>query len=88
MLLFFCAIFFILMVCAVRGHFLPASQRPHRGDRAPVVEYRGRECGAVFTLFPGTFWAGTHDSCTKIVLILGGVAQGIPPPATGRRIGM
>jgi transposase-like protein len=65
-------------LCCPRGHFLPASQRPHMYDRAPVVDYRCRECGAVFNLFTGTFWTGTHYSCTKIVLILRGFAQGIP----------
>jgi transposase-like protein len=65
-------------LCCPRGHFLPALQRPHMCDRAPVVDYRCRECGAVFNLFTGTFWTGTHYSCTKIVLILRGFAQGIP----------
>ncbi len=32
----------------------------------------------MFNLFTGTFWSGTHYSCTKIVLILRGFAQGIP----------
>ena len=65
-------------LCCPRGHFLPASQRPHMCDRAPVVDYRCRECGAVFNLFTGTFWSGTPYYCTKIVLILRGFAQGIP----------
>ena len=47
-------------------------------DRAPVVDYRCRECGAVFNLFTGTVWAGTHYSCAKIVLILRGFVQGTP----------
>lgn len=40
------------------------------------MDYRCRTCGAVFNLFTGTVWAGTHYSCSKIVLILRGVAQG------------
>jgi hypothetical protein len=47
-------------------------------DRAPVLDYCCRDCGAVFNLFTGTLWAGTHYSCAQIVLILRGFAQGIP----------
>lgn len=43
-----------------------------------MVDYRCRECGAVFNLFTGTVWAGTHYSCAKIVLIPRGFVQGIP----------
>lgn len=60
------------------GHPLANGQQPHMSDRAPVVDYRCRTCGAVFNLFTGKVWAGTHYSCRKIVLILRGFAQGIP----------
>ena len=63
-------------LCCPRGHGLPMGQAPHMRDRAPVVDYRCRECGAVFNLFTGTVWAGTHYSCAKIVLILRGFVQG------------
>jgi hypothetical protein len=53
-------------------------QAPHRRDRAPVVDDRCRECGAVFNRFTGTVWAGTHYSRAKIVLILRGFVQGTP----------
>ena len=65
-------------LCCPCGYFLPASQCPHLCDHASVVDDCGRECGAVFNRFTGTFWAGTHDSCAKIVLILRGFAQGTP----------
>jgi transposase len=61
-----------------QGHPLDDGQHPHRRDRAPVMDYRCRTCGAVFNLFTGTLWAGTHYSCTKIMLILRGFAQGVP----------
>lgn len=32
----------------------------------------------MFNWFTGTFWTGTHDSCTKIILILHGFVQGTP----------
>jgi hypothetical protein len=65
-------------LCCPCGHPLPASQCPHMRDRAPVLDYCCRDCGAVFNLFTGTLWAGTHYSCAQIVLILRGFAQGIP----------
>jgi len=60
------------------GHPLPASQAPHMRDRAPVYDYRCRRCGAVFNVFTGTCWAGTHYSCAEIVLIVRGFVQGTP----------
>lgn len=65
-------------LCCPHGHTLPASQSPHMRDRTPVMDYRCRKCGAVFNLFTGTIWAGTHYPCTKLVLILRGFAQGTP----------
>ncbi|MDD5036943.1 MAG: hypothetical protein PHE55_19630, partial [Methylococcaceae bacterium] len=59
-------------LCCPLGHCLPTSQAPHRCTRAPVVDYRCRACGAVFNLFTGTVWAGTHYSCVLIVMILRG----------------
>lgn len=60
------------------GHPLPASQSPHMRDRAPVLDYRCRDCGSVFNLFTGTVWVGTHYPCTKMALILRGFTQGTP----------
>lgn len=65
-------------LCCPNGHRLPESQAPHMRDRAPIDDYRCRRCGAVFNLFTGTCWAGTHYSCAKIILIMRGFAQGIP----------
>lgn len=58
------------------GHPLPADQAPHERQRAPIVKYRCRQCGAVYNLFSGTMLSGTHyDSCT-LVLMLRGFAKG------------
>lgn len=58
------------------GHPLPADQAPHDRQRAPIVKYRCRQCGAVYNLFSGTMLSGTHyDSCT-LVLMLRGFAKG------------
>ena len=45
------------------GHPLPDEQAPHGRSRAPIVKYRCRECGAVYNLFTGTVWSGTHYDC-------------------------
>jgi transposase-like protein len=61
-----------------QGHPLPETQAPHMRDGAPVFDYRCRKCGAVFNIFTGTYWSGTHYSCAEIVLIIRGFAQGTP----------
>ncbi len=65
------------MACP-NGHSLPAKQAPHDRKRAPIFKYRCRVCKAVYNLFTGTVWSGTHYSCVTIVLVLRGFAQGIP----------
>jgi transposase-like protein len=60
------------------GHELPDGQAPHDRSRAPIVKYRCRECGAVYNLFTGTTWSGTHYDCKTIVMVLRGIAQGVP----------
>ena len=35
-------------LCCPAGHSLPASQQPHRHTRAPVVDYRCKQCKKVF----------------------------------------
>jgi transposase-like protein len=65
-------------LCCPRGHCIPSSQAPHHRTRAPVVDYRCRVCGAVFNLFTGSVWAGTHYSCAMVVMILRGFVQGTP----------
>jgi len=58
------------------GHALPPSQSPHDRRRAPILEYRCRECGNVFNVFTATVWEGTHYSCATIVLVMRGFVQG------------
>ncbi len=60
------------------NHPLPLDQAPHDRHRAPIFDYRCRTCGAVFNIFTGTLWAKTRYNCCTIVLILRGLAQGIP----------
>lgn len=60
------------------GHKVAKGQAPHMSDRAPVVDYRCRQCGKVFNVFTDTLWKGTHYSCRQIVLLVRGFAQGVP----------
>lgn len=59
------------------GHPLLPEQGAHSRQRAPILDYRCRECGAVFNLFTGTLFSKTHQSCSTVVLILRGIAQGV-----------
>ena len=60
------------------GHALPDDQAPHDRRRAPVLDYRCRECGSVFNIFTGTVWSKTQYDCATIVMLLRGFAKGIP----------
>jgi len=42
------------------------------------VKYRCRECGAVYNLFTGTLWSGAHYNCWATLMVLRGIAQGVP----------
>ena len=60
------------------GHPLPLNQAPHDRSRTPIMGYRCRICSGVYNLFTDTVWSGTHHDCVTIVLIIRGIAQGIP----------
>ena len=70
------------------GHLLPTGQGAHDRHRAPIVDYRCQTCGAVFNLFTHTIWSKTRYSCATIVLILRGVAQGVPTAHLARELGI
>ena len=71
-----------------RGHPLPAEQQPHDRHRAPIMDYRCRECGAVFNLFTDTIWSGSRYNCVQIVLILRGIAHGVPSEHLAHELGI
>jgi transposase-like protein len=50
--------------------------------------YRCRKCGAVFNIFTNTIWSKSRYSCATIVLILRGVAQGVPTAHLARELGI
>ena len=71
-----------------RGHALPRDQAPHDRHRAPIFDYRCRECGAVFNLYTGTVWSKSRLPCSKIVLILRGIAHGVPTAHLAEELGL
>src|SRR5436305_10339995 len=64
------------LVCP-NGHPLPPTQAPHDRHHAPILDYRCRQCGAVFNLFTGTVFSKTRYSARRILQILRGIAQGV-----------
>lgn len=60
------------------GHTLPDDQQPHDRSRAPIVNYRCRQCGRVFNIFSETMLSGISFSSCEIVLMLRGFVQGDP----------
>jgi transposase-like protein len=71
-----------------QGHPLAAEQGAHDRHRAPLLDYRCKTCGAVFNLFTGTLWSKTRYSCATVVLILRGVAQGVPTAHLAEELGI
>lgn len=69
------------------GHQLPPDQAPHDVNRAPVVDYRCRVCGRVYNLFTGTVWSGTQYDCPTVVLVMRGIAQGVPTKQLADELG-
>lgn len=69
-------------------HVLPKDQAPHMRDRDPIVDYKCRECGAVFGIFTGTALSGIRYDCRIIVLILRGIARGETAMGMARELGI
>jgi hypothetical protein len=59
----------------------------HRWDRDPILYFRC-SCGRIYNAFSGTLWQGTHHSCSVIVRILQGVAQGTPTLHLAKELGI
>jgi transposase-like protein len=59
-----------------------------RHPDSPVLDYRCKACRRVFNMFTGTPWQGTHLSPIQILLILRGIAQGVPTAKLAREVGI
>ena len=59
----------------------------HRCHRDPVLDYRCTACGRVFNAFTGTALHGTRRRPSELVLILRGIAQGVPTAQLARELG-
>jgi transposase-like protein len=70
------------------GHLLPPDQAPHDRHRTPIMDYRCRSCGTVFNLFTNSLFSKTRYRCSTIVLILRGIAQGIPTKHLAAELGI
>ena len=62
------------------------SLRIHRHRREPVVDYRCGHCGRVFNAFTGTALQGLHYRPGAILLILRGIAHGVPTAQLAREL--
>lgn len=70
------------------GHPLRLGQKPHDRHRTPVLDYRCPECGRVFNAFTQTVWSGGRYTCVQMVLILRGIAQGVPTEHLADELGL
>ena len=59
----------------------------HRAHRAPVLDYRCRDCRRVFNAFTGTALQKTSRRPSDLVLILRGFAQGATTARLARELG-
>jgi transposase-like protein len=60
--------------------------RIHRSSRAPVLDYRCGHCGRVFNAFTGTALQGLRRRPSELVLIVRGIAQGVPTAQLAREL--
>jgi transposase-like protein len=59
----------------------------HRRHRAPVLDYRCTACHRVFNAFTDTALQGTKRRPVELVLIIRGIAQGVPTAQLARELG-
>jgi transposase-like protein len=59
----------------------------HRRHRAPVLDYQCGRCRRVFNAWTGTALQGVQRRPSQVVLILRGIAQGVPTAQLARELG-
>ena len=60
--------------------------RVHRSHRVPILDSRCGHCRRVFNAFTGTALQGTRRRPSELVLIVRGVAQGVPTAQLAREL--
>jgi transposase-like protein len=60
--------------------------RVHKARRPPLLDYRCGHCGRVFNAFTGTALHGLKRGPVQLVLILRGIAQGVPTAQLAREL--
>src|SRR3954452_11827221 len=73
------------LACPACGRRQPRGAHPRH--REPVLDYQCGDCGRVFNAWTGTTLQGTHRRPSQILLILRGVAQGVPTAQLARELG-
>jgi transposase-like protein len=58
----------------------------HRRHRAPILDFRCGHCGRVFNAFTGTILHGLRRRPSALVLIVRGIAQGVPTTQLAREL--
>jgi len=58
----------------------------HRRHRAPILDFRCARCGRVFNAFTGTALHGVRRRPRELVLIVRGIAQGVPTAPLAREL--
>ena len=58
----------------------------HHRHRMPLIDYQCPRCRRVFNCFTDTVLQGTHRSCSQLLLILRGVAQGVSTSQLAREL--
>jgi transposase-like protein len=59
----------------------------HRSYREPVLDYRCKRCGRVYNAFTGTALQKTRRRPSELILVLRGVATGVPTARLARELG-
>jgi transposase-like protein len=62
-------------------------QAVHRCHREPVLDFRCTRCGRVYNAWTGTALQGTQKTPGQLVLLLRGIAQGVPTAQLARELG-
>lgn len=58
----------------------------HRRHRAPVLDYRCGSCRQVFNAFTGSALQGSKRRPSRLILVLRGIAQGVPTAQLAREL--